>query len=162
MGEPALHAEDAVVSILKASSLENPFPASLDLGRALDMQSAQRLDLLAQMHNGRTAWDLGTMTGISAAVLSAHMKVVTVEREPTLAQFARKHLPKNVRVVEGEALAFLRNAAAKGKKADFIFVDLDNYAECYAIIMQEGLLQTGGVLVSDNGYRVVRHIDGVN
>ena len=52
-----------------------------------------------------------------AAVLSEHMKVVTVEREPTLAKFARKHLPKNVRVVEGEIAAFLRNQAGDGKKA---------------------------------------------
>merc|ERR1711865_813411 len=31
---------------------------------------------------GKKAWDLGTLTGISAAVMSQHMDVVTVEREP--------------------------------------------------------------------------------
>jgi caffeoyl-CoA O-methyltransferase len=119
---------------------------------ALDVQSAQTLDFLAGMHNGKVAWDLGTLTGVSAAVLSEHMKVVTVERETSLVKFARKHLPKNVRVVESEIGAFLRNMAAHGKKADFIFMDLDKplYQECYEIIMEENLLKPGGVLVADN------------
>jgi len=75
-----------------------------------------------------------------------------VEREPSLVAFARKHLPKNVRVEEAEIEAYLRNAAAKGKKADFIFMDLDKpmYASCYEIIMQEGLLAPGGLLLCDN------------
>ena len=75
-----------------------------------------------------------------------------MEREPSLVAFARKHLPKNVRVEEAEIEAYLRNAAAKGKKADFIFMDLDKpmYASCYEIIMQEGLLAPGGLLLCDN------------
>jgi predicted O-methyltransferase YrrM len=42
--------------------------------------------------------------------------------------------------------------AAHGKKADFIFMDLDKplYQECYEIIMEENLLKPGGVLVADN------------
>ena len=37
------------------------------------------------------AWDLGTLTGISAAVLSQHFeRVVTIEREDSLAKFARR------------------------------------------------------------------------
>ena len=80
--------------------------------------------------------------------MNAGLEVVTVEREPSLVAFARKHLPKNVRVEEAEIEAYLRNAAAKGKKADFIFMDLDKpmYASCYEIIMQEGLLAPGGLL----------------
>jgi predicted O-methyltransferase YrrM len=104
------------------------------------------------MHDGKVAWDLGTLTGVSAAVLSEHMKVVTVERETSLVKFARKHLPKNVRVVEAEIAAFLRNMAAHGKQADFIFMDLDKplYQECYEMIMADKLLKPGGILVADN------------
>jgi predicted O-methyltransferase YrrM len=143
---------EPVLRVLKATALENPFPAGMDMNWALDTQSAQTLDFLAGLHRGRVAWDLGTLTGISAAVLSEHMKVVTVEREPSLVQFARKHLPANVRVVEAEIAAFLRNRAAQGRKADFIFMDLDKplYAECYELIMSEGLLSPGGLLVCDN------------
>jgi caffeoyl-CoA O-methyltransferase len=143
---------EPVMKILKMTALENPFPEGMGMNWALDVQSAQTLDFLAGMHNGKTAWDLGTLTGVSAAVLSEHMKVVTVERETSLVKFARKHLPKNVRVVESEIGAFLRNMAAHGKKADFIFMDLDKplYQECYEIIMEENLLKPGGVLVADN------------
>merc|ERR550537_809848 len=156
---------EPVMKILKATALENPFPEGMDMNWALDLQSAQTLDFLAGMHNGKVAWDLGTLTGISAAVLSEHMKVTTVERETKLVKFARKHLPKNVRVVEAEVGAFLRNMAAHGKKADFIFRDLEKplYQECYEMIMQEGLLKPGGVLVADNVlYRglTVQHRNG--
>ena len=44
-------------------------------------------------------------------LLNASLEVVTVEREPSLVAFARKHLPKNVRVEEAEIEAYLRNAA---------------------------------------------------
>merc|ERR1711869_120975 len=108
---------DAVQKALKATATENPFPEGMDINWALDVQSAQTLDFFAGVQQGKVAWDLGTLTGVSAAVLSEHMKVVTVERETSLVQFARKHLPKNVRVVEAEIAAFLRNMAAHGKQA---------------------------------------------
>jgi predicted O-methyltransferase YrrM len=55
-------------------------------------------------------------------------------------------------VVEGEIEEFLRAQAREGKKADLIFMDLDKplYASCYEIIMQEGLLMPGGLLLCDN------------
>ena len=53
------------------------FPKGMDMNWALDVQSAQTLDFYAAMHGGKVAWDLGTLTGISAAVLSTHMKKVT-------------------------------------------------------------------------------------
>ena len=69
----------------------------MDANWALDVQSAQTLDFLAALKSSSwsgshsVAWDLGTLTGISAAVLSQHFqKVVTIEREDSLAQFARR------------------------------------------------------------------------
>merc|ERR1719420_111124 len=94
---------DAVQKVLKATATENPFPEGMDMNWALDVQSAQTLDFLAATKTGKVAWDLGTLTGVSAAVLSQHMtSVTTVEREPTLVKFARKHLPSNVEVVQSE------------------------------------------------------------
>merc|ERR1719247_3316797 len=74
----------------------------LDMNSALDVQSAQTLDFIAATKAGKVAWDLGTLTGVSAAVLSQHMKVTTVEREASLVNFARKHLPEDVEVVQSE------------------------------------------------------------
>merc|ERR1712182_139733 len=124
----------------------------MDINWALDVQSAQTLDFIAGVQKGKVAWDLGTLTGVSAAVLSQHMKVTTVEREETLVKFARKHLPENVEVVQSEIEAFLQGKAAKGEKADFIFMDLDKpmYAGCYKLVMENGLLAPGGVMLCDN------------
>jgi len=143
---------EAVQKVIKASAAEKPFPEGMDMNWALDVQSAQTLDFLAGLKSGKTAWDLGTLTGISAAVLSQHMKVTTVEREACLVDFARKHLPENVDVVQSEIEAFLNQKAAAGEKADFIFMDLDKpmYAPCYKLIMENGLLAPGAMVLCDN------------
>merc|ERR1719463_319442 len=143
---------DAVQKILKATATENPFPEGMDMNWALDVRSAQTLDFFAGIQKGKVAWDLGTLTGVSAAVLSQHMTVTTVEREASLVNFARKHLPENVEVVQSEIEAFLEMKAAQGEKSDFIFMDLDKpmYARCYKLVMENGLLAPGGIMLCDN------------
>merc|ERR1712118_271485 len=143
---------DAVQKILKATTAENPFPEGMDMNWALDVQSAQTLNFFAGVQKGKVAWDLGTLTGVSAAVLSQHMNVTTVERETSLVNFARKHLPENVQVVQSEIEAFLQEKAANGEKADFIFMDLDKpmYKGCYKLVMENGLLAPGGMMLCDN------------
>merc|ERR1719387_1078085 len=107
---------DAVQKVLKATATENPFPEGMDMDWALDVQSAQTLDFFAGMQQGKVAWDLGTLTGVSAAVLSQHMNVTTVEREACLVKFARKHLPENVDVVQSEIEAFLRPKLRRARR----------------------------------------------
>merc|ERR1719460_3068824 len=143
---------DAVQKILKATATENPFPAGMDMNWALDVQSAQTLDFFAALQSGKVAWDLGTLTGVSAAVLSQHMQVTTVEREACLVDFARRHLPKDVEVVQSEIEDFLKAKGDAAQKADFIFMDLDKpmYAPCYKLIMEKGLLAPGGIILCDN------------
>merc|ERR1719468_1405363 len=81
-----------------------------------------------------------------------HMEVTTVEREPKLVDFAKKHLPSKVKVVQSEILPFVEKCAADGTKADFIFVDLDKtcYKPVYELIMKHKLLAPGGMLLCDN------------
>jgi predicted O-methyltransferase YrrM len=145
---------EAVLKVLAETQKGDVFPAGMDANWALDVQSAQTLDFMAavQHKTGRVGWDLGTLTGISAAVLSQHMQVTTVEREPKLVDFARKHLPTGVNVVQSEIVPFLEQQAAAGAKADFIFMDLDKtcYQPCYELIMAHGLLASGGVMLCDN------------
>ena len=75
-----------------------------------------------------------------------------MEREASLVNFARKHLPENVEVVQSEIEAFLEMKAAQGEKSDFIFMDLDKpmYARCYKLIMEKELLAPGGIMLCDN------------
>merc|ERR1711865_784869 len=107
---------EAVQKVIKASAEEKPFPEGMDMNWALDVQSAQTLDFLAGLQSGKVAWDLGTLTGVSAAVLSQHMKVTTVEREACLVDFARKNLPENVEVVQSEIEAFLNQKQQQARR----------------------------------------------
>jgi len=136
-----------------ATATEKPFPEGMDTNWALDTQSAQTLQMFASLANGEEAWDLGTLTGTSAAVLAANFpRVKTVDREEKLANFARKHLPENVEVNQDEIINFLEKQAAAGVQADFVFMDLDKpqYAPVYETIMKHGLLKPGGLLLCDN------------
>merc|ERR1719428_2488339 len=145
---------EAVVKILAETQKGDVFPEGMDANWALDVQSAQTLDFFAaiQREDGKVGWDLGTLTGVSAAILSQHMKVTTVEREPKLVDFAKKHLPSNVEVVQSEIMAFLEKCAKDGKKADFIFADLDKtaYQPVYEFIVKHDLLQPGGMMLFDH------------
>lgn len=145
---------EAVLQILAKTQKGDIYPEGMDANWATDVQSAQTLDFFAavQSKTGTIAWDLGTLTGISAAVLSQHMQVTTVEREPKLVEFASKHLPESVEVVQSEIMPYLEKSAAEGKQADFIFMDIDKtcYQECYEFIMKHNLLKPGGMMLIDN------------
>jgi len=143
---------EAVQRVMQASAAEKPFPEGMDMNWALDVQSAQTLDFFAALQSGKVAWDLGTLTGVSAAVLSQHMQVTTVEREACLVDFARRHLPKDVEVVQSEIEDFLMAKADATQQADFIFMDLDKpmYSRVYTMIMEKGLLAPGGIILCDN------------
>jgi predicted O-methyltransferase YrrM len=145
---------EAVLKIIAETQKGDAFPEGMDANWALDVQSAQTLDFFAavQHNKDRIGWDLGTLTGVSAAVLSQHMQVTTVEREPKLVEFARRHLPSGVDVVQSEILPFLEARAAEGARADFIFMDLDKpcYQPCYELIMANELLAPGGMMLCDN------------
>merc|ERR1712054_283552 len=146
----------AVKRIMAAQETEKPFPEGMDTNWALDVQSAQTVDFLGRLKalsSGTVAWDLGTLTGVSAAVLSQHFEnVVTVERESSLVKFARKHLDKNVQVVQAEIDEFLEQQAASGAQADMIFMDLDKtcYEPIYKAVTKHNLLKPGGLLLADN------------
>merc|ERR1740138_173413 len=89
---------ETALKILEEQQKEGVFPEGMTLDWSLDMQSAQTLDFLAalkanskQEGQNAVAWDLGTLTGISAAVLGSHFdKVETVERNEHLAGSAEK------------------------------------------------------------------------
>merc|ERR1711871_928459 len=147
----------AVQNILAAQDSENPFPEGMSNDWALDVQSAQTLDFLSALKTANSgkavAWDLGTLTGVSAAVLSQHFEeVTTIEREPALVAFAKKHLDEDVNVVQGEIDAWLEEQAAAGVKADMIFMDLDKtcYEWIYRLVKEHDLLKPGGLLLCDN------------
>jgi len=157
LGETALR-------IVEEQQKSGVFPEGMTVDWALDVQSAQTLDFLAALKSnscaakearaeGIVAWDLGTLTGISAAVLANHFdKVETVERNEHLASFAGSQLQENVSVHVSEIDEWLNAQDRACKQADMIFMDLDKtaYEPLYRLIMEKGLLKDGGLLVADN------------
>jgi predicted O-methyltransferase YrrM len=151
---------EVALKILDEQQKDGVFPEGMTIDWALDMQSAQTLDFLAALKaNSKSegqnvvAWDLGTLTGVSAAVLGSHFdKVETVERNEHLAGFAAKQLQKNVTVHKSEINEWLEAQKAAGNQADMIFMDLDKtaYEPLYQMIMDWNLLKPGGLLVADN------------
>jgi predicted O-methyltransferase YrrM len=150
---------ETALKILEEQQKEGVFPEGMTIDWALDMQSAQTVDFLAALKaNSKTegqtvAWDLGTLTGVSAAVLGSHFdKVETVERNEHLAGFAAKQLQKNVSVHQSEIRDWLEAQKEAGNQADMIFMDLDKtaYEPLYQMIMDWNLLTPGGLLVADN------------
>jgi predicted O-methyltransferase YrrM len=151
---------ETALKILEEQQKDGVFPEGMTIDWALDMQSAQTLDFLAALKaNSKTegqsvvAWDLGTLTGVSASVLASHFdKVDTVERNEHLAGFAAKQLQKNVTVHESEINTWLEAQKEAGNQADMIFMDLDKtaYEPLYQMIMDWNLLKPGGLLVADN------------
>jgi predicted O-methyltransferase YrrM len=151
---------ETAMKILEEQQKEGVFPEGMTLDWALDMQSAQTLDFLAALKaNSKAegqnvvAWDLGTLTGVSAAVLGSHFdKVETVERNEHLAGFAAKQLQKNVSVHQSEIRDWLEAQKEAGNQADMVFMDLDKtaYEPLYQMIMDWNLLKPGGLLVADN------------
>merc|ERR1712232_490740 len=151
---------ETALKILAEQQKVGVFPDGMSVDWALDVQSAQTLDFLAALKaNSRAegqrvvAWDLGTLTGVSAAVLGSHFdKVETVERNEHLAGFAGKQLQKNVTVHLSEINTWLESQKDAGNQADMIFMDLDKtaYEPLYQMIMDWNLLKPGGLLVADN------------
>jgi len=151
---------ETALKILAEQQKEGVFPEGMSVDWALDVQSAQTLDFLAALKaNSRSdgqsvvAWDLGTLTGVSAAVLGSHFdKVESVERNEHLAKFAANQLQGNVSVHMSEIDAWLEAQAQAGNQADMIFMDLDKtaYEPLYRLIMDRNLLKAGGLLVADN------------
>ena len=123
----------AVQLVLEAQHTENPFPEGMSKMWALDAHSVQALDLIEALKTSGVqpespvAWELGRLTGISAAVLSQHFgKVVTMERNLGLATCARRQLDASkVTVIQSEIVSFLEMRAAAGGKAHFTFMGLD-------------------------------------
>jgi len=152
---------ETALKILAEQQKDGVFPEGMTVDWALDMQSAQTLDFLAALKANSSkaegqnvvAWDLGTLTGVSAAVLAAHFdKVESVERNEHLAKFATNQLQGNVSVHLSEIDAWLETQAQAGNQADMIFMDLDKtaYEPLYRMIMERNLLKGGGLLVADN------------
>ena len=115
------------------------------------------LYLLATINGSEQILEIGTATGYSAIYLARALKstrgrLVTVEKQPEMAQRAdrnlrRAGLQQSVEIRIGEALDQLKRLKPG---FDLLFLDIDkkSYADCLPHCRR--LLRPGGLLVADN------------
>jgi predicted O-methyltransferase YrrM len=127
--------------------------AEIGFAMACDNRTGALLRTLAASKPGGRIVELGTGTGVGAAWLLAGMssdaRLITVEREPGLAQIARQELGNDARidVVTGDAEDWITSYPGPG--IDLIFVDC-RPGKFHARSAVLDRLSTGGLYVADD------------
>lgn len=126
--------------------------------------TVRTLQFLCHTLRASRCLQIGTFTGGAtlglAEALPAHGRVVALERDPFLAEFARRQLSvssngEKVSIVSGNVLELLKcqPARTEGDRFQLIFVDGNNKNEYLAYldrILERDLLAPGGILVVDD------------
>jgi len=130
---------------------------SADVGRLLM--------ILTSMTPGRLALELGTLGGYSGIWIARGLapppkgRLITVESEPTHADFAQKQFQRagvadRVEIVRGEALTVLPGLRARLGEAslDVVFLDAikTEYPEYWQLV--KPMIAPGGLIIADNIY----------
>lgn len=129
-------------------------------------ETARFLQVLVRASNASRVLEVGTLGGYSAIWMARALppggSLVTLEREPRHAAFARRQLERaglagRVEVREGEALDLL--AALDGERFDLVFLDADKAPLPTYLDWALRLLGPGGLVVADNALRGGRVLD---
>ncbi len=148
--------QDAHLAGLMREAVSKGLPdiaVSADVGRLLM--------ILASMTRGRLALELGTLAGYSAIWiargLAADGRLITIEREPAHAEFARKQfalagVDHKIELRCGAALDLLARLAGEIEpgSVDMVFLDAakTEYPDYFRIVRP--LVSVGGLVVADN------------
>ena len=121
---------------------------------------ANFLHFLVKSINAKNILEIGTLAGYSSIVLAraagTNSKVLTIEKETTHAEYARKsiekaNLSKNIEVVTSNAMDFIKNFAPENQ-LDLIFLDADKSNYYKYLVALTPYLRQGGLLVADNAF----------
>jgi predicted O-methyltransferase YrrM len=113
--------------------------------------------VLLRAVNARKVLEVGTLGGYSAVWMARALpeggKLLTLEIEPTHAEFARRHLERagvadRVEVRVGRALELL--PALDGEQFDVVFLDADKEPLPTYFEWALRLLRPGGLIIADN------------
>ena len=158
----ALYApEDAVLRALREDADRSGLPPI-----AVPPETGRLLQLLLRAVGARRVLEVGTLGGYSAIwmarALPAHSRILSLEREPAHAAFARRHiaaagLESVIEVREGLALQLL--PALDGERFDAVFLDADKEPLPTYFDWALRLLRPGGLVIADNTLRGGRVVD---
>lgn len=153
--------EDAVLVALREEADRSGLPPI-----AISADAGRLLQFLIATAGVRRVLEVGTLGGYSAIWMARALppggSLVTLEREPRHAAFARRQLERaglagRVEVREGEALDLL--AALDGERFDLVFLDADKAPLPTYLDWALRLLGPGGLVVADNALRGGRVLD---
>ncbi len=109
------------------------------------------LQLLLRISRPKRILELGANIGFSACCMSEALNqdvaIDTIEFNPENVLVARKNVPKNVHVIESEAIAFLEQCRTS---YDFIFIDANKKDNQRYIELCESILAENGIICIDN------------
>lgn len=117
------------------------------------------LAFLVRLRQPERVLEIGTAVGFSAMLmrdqLRAEALLDTVEKVPARIRDARENfanysLGDSIHLLEGDAAEVLPHLAAEGKRYDFIFMDVAKGQYLHFLETIQELLETGGMLVTDN------------
>jgi len=125
---------------------------------------AQMLSFFVSMLSARRVLELGIFTGFSTLCMAEATqekgKVVAIEKDPYLIEFAKRHFEKSphghkIELVAGNALDVLSQmqmASDDEDRYDLIFIDGDKteYAQYFQLLNDRDLLAPGGLICIDD------------
>ncbi|MDQ6886642.1 MAG: O-methyltransferase [Gemmatimonadota bacterium] len=129
-------------------------------------ETARFLQLLLVAVGARRVLEVGTLGGYSAIWMARAIgpegRILSLERDPAHAEFARRQLERaglagRVEVRVGEALKLL--PALDGERFDVVFLDADKEPLPTYLDWAVRLLRAGGVVIADNALRGGRVLD---
>lgn len=107
-------------------------------------------------HKPKRVLEVGTLVGYSAITLGMEMEegsdIVTIEYDEDEAQEARENIAEaelrvNVKVIVGDALEIIPELEGV---FDMVFLDAAKHQYLEYLMLAEGMLREGGVVVADN------------
>ena len=123
----------------------------------------QTLKMFVQMTQAKRILDIGMFTGYSALAMAEALpedgEVIACEVDSYVANFARNCFDqsphgKKITIKVGLALETMQQLAAENQSFPLAFIDAEKteYKDYYRLLLDEGLLATGGFILVDNAF----------
>lgn len=121
----------------------------------------QTLKMFVHMTGAKRILEIGMFTGYSALAMAEALpedgKMIACEVDPYTAQFGRDCFDvsphgNKITVLVDPALESMKKLASEGETFQLAFIDADKtgYKDYYRLLMDEGLLESGGYIFVDN------------
>ena len=148
--------EDEVLVNLRREMVESGFPKI-----EISPEEGRLLQVLLGAIGARRVVELGTLGGYSAIwmgrALPADGRLISVERRPERAEFARRHIKRagladRVEVWAGEAAELLDRLSVEGL-FDAVFIDADKRGYPRYLAWSCENVRSGGLVIADNAFK---------